>query len=358
MLAIDEILRESELLHTTNDLDLFQTSIFNELTQLHLQNCSPYRKIVQSFFGKYESAACLEQIPYLPIGLFKVIDLISVPNSSILRMLKSSGTSGNTSRIFLDKITAINQLKVLVKIFNQTIGTEKMPMVIIDMKKSVNSDGIINTRLAAVKGFSVFASEKYYVLDENLEIQIDLLQELADKYGESKVLFFGFTFLIWQNLINKLESQGIVFKFPNAIMVHGGGWKKLSNQSVSTEVFKQRVNDVLGINKVLNYYGMAEQTGSIYFECLESNFHTTPFGQIIIRNFKDFSPNKVGEEGIVQLLSVVPRSYPGHSILTEDVGVVIGNNGCKCGNSGRFFKILGRLPEAEIRGCSDVYGND
>ena len=358
MLAIEEILRESELLRTTNELDLFQTSIFNELTQLHLQQCPPYKKIVQSFFGKYESAASLEQIPYLPIGLFKVIDLISVPGSSVVRTLNSSGTSGKTSKVFLDKITAINQIKVLVEIFNQTIGAEKMPMVIIDMKESANSEDAINARLAAVKGFSVFASEKYYALDENLKIQIDLLEELADKYGNSKVMFFGFTFLVWENLVKKLESQGIVFQFPNAILVHGGGWKKLSNQSISAEIFKQRVKNVLGIDKVFNYYGMAEQTGSIYFECSESNFHTTLFGQIIIRNFNDFSPNKIGEIGIVQLLSVVPRSYPGHSILTEDVGVIVGDNGCECGNSGRFFKILGRLPEAEIRGCSDVYGNE
>ncbi len=358
MLAIEEILKESKLLRTSNELDIFQTVIFNELTELHLQNCLPYRKIVNSFFGEYTSTNALEQIPYLPIGLFKVMDLISVPDISIVRTLNSSGTSGYTSKIFLDKITAINQIKVLEAIFNRRISAEKLPIVIIDMEKSANSEVAINARLAAIKGFSVFATEKYYALDENLEVQIDLLQKVADKYGQSKVLFFGFTFLVWENLLKKLESKGIMFHFPNAILVHGGGWKKLLNQSINIETFKLCAKNVLGIDKVINYYGMAEQTGSIYFECTESNFHTTPFGQIIIRNLNNFSPNKIGEEGIVQLLSVVPRSYPGHSILTEDMGVVIGDDGCKCGNFGRYFKILGRLPEAEIRGCSDVYGND
>ena len=48
-------------------------------------------------------------------------------------------------------------------------------------------------------------------------------------------------------------------------------------------------------------------------------------------------------------------SYPGHNILTEDMGKMISNDGCKCGRKGKFFKIIGRIPKTEVRGCSDVY---
>jgi hypothetical protein len=54
-------------------------------------------------------------------------------------------------------------------------------------------------------------------------------------------------------------------------------------------------------------------------------------------------------------LSILPNSYPGHSLLTEDEGVLIGEDDCMCGRLGKYFKIVGRLKNAEIRGCSDTY---
>ena len=109
------------------------------------------------------------------------------------------------------------------------------------------------------------------------------------------------------------------------------------------------------MEKVHDYYGMVEQTGSIYMECEEGHLHTSIFSDIIIRDPKDFSECNYGEEGIIQTLSVLPKSYPGFSLLTEDLGVLLGKDDCKCGRLGKYFKINGRIKNAEIRGCSDTY---
>ena len=50
----------------------------------------------------------------------------------------------------------------------------------------------------------------------------------------------------------------------------------------------------------------------------------------------------------------MPTSYPGHNILTEDIGEIVGEDNCKCGKQGKYFQVYGRAKEAEIRGCSDV----
>jgi hypothetical protein len=34
---------------------------------------------------------------------------------------------------------------------------------------------------------------------------------------------------------------------------------------------------------------------------------------------------------------------------------VFGEDNCKCGRLGKYFKITGRIKNAEIRGCSDSY---
>ena len=54
------------------------------------------------------------------------------------------------------------------------------------------------------------------------------------------------------------------------------------------------------------------------------------------------------------MLSILPHSYPGHNILTEDLGVIHGEDDCKCGRRGKYFSVLGRIPNSEIRGCSDT----
>ena len=63
---------------------------------------------------------------------------------------------------------------------------------------------------------------------------------------------------------------------------------------------------------------------------------------------------KPNQRGIVQLLSLIPSSYPGHNILTEDIGEEIPIEKCNCDIKGKKFIIHGRLEKTEIRGCSDV----
>ena len=99
---------------------------------------------------------------------------------------------------------------------------------------------------------------------------------------------------------------------------------------------------------------MVEQTGSIFIECESGFFHCSNLSEIITRR-SDFTECSYGETGIVELFSLLPKSYPGHIILTEDEGIILGEDDCSCGRLGKYFKIQGRLKNAEMRGCSDVY---
>ena len=90
-------------------------------------------------------------------------------------------------------------------------------------------------------------------------------------------------------------------------------------------------------------------------ECEYGNLHAPVFSDIITRRPHDFTVADVGEQGIIQTLSVLQTSYPGHSLLTEDEGILLGEDDCKCGRLGKYFKILGRVKNAELRGCSDTY---
>ena len=54
------------------------------------------------------------------------------------------------------------------------------------------------------------------------------------------------------------------------------------------------------------------------------------------------------------MFSVLPTSYPGHSIITEDIGEILPKNKIKCSLDATHFLIHGRSKHSEVRGCSDV----
>ena len=150
-----------------------------------------------------------------------------------------------------------------------------------------------------------------------------------------------------------MQKKLIVSDFRNAILLHGGGWKKLENLKISNKIFKNKLLKKINLKDIYNYYGLVEQTGSIFIECKCGFFVTSNFSDILIRD-KNFNLLKNNTKGIVQLLSLLPKSYPGHNILTEDLGEIIDRNKCHCNLNGKRFLIHGRLKQAEIRGCSDI----
>ena len=115
------------------------------------------------------------------------------------------------------------------------------------------------------------------------------------------------------------------------------------------------MNAVCGIKHFLDHYGMVEQTGCIYAECECGHLHASIYSDVIARRPEDFSVCEIGEKGILQVVSVLPHSYPGHSLLTEDEGIVLGEDDCPCGRKGKYIQIIGRIKSAELRGCSDTY---
>jgi len=196
-----------------------------------------------------------------------------------------------------------------------------------------------------------------YALDENMKLDVENIQSFLSEHQGETIFMFGFTFMIWQHFYKELKKSGFHPDLSNAVLIHGGGWKKLQNESVSPREFKGRLNEVCGIlpQHIHDYYGMVEQTGTIYMECEKGHLHASLFSDIIIRKPDDFSVAKTGEKGIIEVVSVLPKSYPGHALLTEDEGVVLGEDDCPCGRLGKYFQVLGRIKNAEIRGCSDTY---
>jgi len=329
--------------------------LLNELSAHHREKSLEYAKIVGSL--SYPAlAASLEEVPFLPVRLFKHLDLMSLPRNEVFKTLTSSGTSGlAVSRIFLGRDNAAMQTKVLGSIISNFIGKQRSPMVIIDAEDILKDRTKFNARAAGVLGFSMYGKDHAYALDTSMLLKMDMLTAYCDQYREKGIFSFGFTFVVWKYLYQQLEKNNARLDFgPNSLLIHGGGWKKLSEESISNENFKTKLQERTGLRRVHNYYGMVEQTGSIYMECENGHLHTSNYSDVIIRDQMTFKPCSVGAPGLIQVVSLLPYSYPGHSLLSEDLGVLLGEDDCPCGRMGKYFHVLGRMKSAEVRGCSDV----
>ena len=321
----------------------------------HYKRCGKYKKIINNLKFKIKNKNKLEDFLMLPVRIFKKFDLKSVSEDKIVKKLVSSGTSGRElSKIYLDKKNASDQVRVLGKIMSTILGNKRLPMIIIDQDPKTLGKPIFDARAAAIYGFSIFGTKHCYLLDKENKIDYVSLNNFLKKYSKNKFLIFGFTSLVYENLIQKLSINLIKSNFQNGILIHGGGWKKMEKLKINNAIFKEKLIRKINLNKIYNYYGLVEQTGSVFIESGKCGyFHTSIYSDIFIRD-KKFNVLKNKKKGLIQLISLLPTSYPGHNILTEDIGEIIGEDNCKCGLKGKYFLVHGRIKEAEIRGCSDI----
>jgi hypothetical protein len=159
--------------------------------------------------------------------------------------------------------------------------------------------------------------------------------------------------MVWKYLYRQLQSAEL--NLENGILIHSGGWKKLQEEAVDNSEFKRRLREATGLKRVYSFYGMAEQVGSVFLEGEDGYLYTSNFSEVIVRDPVTWREAAPGATGVIQVLSTLPLSYPGHSILTEDLGVVHGVDDSTCGRRGTRFSVTGRVPRAELRGCSDTH---
>lgn len=327
-----------------------------ELTQHHVSHCAPYAGIVSAGGSDIRRIASLADVPFLPVRLFKHLELLSIERDAVFKMLTSSGTTGQAvSKVFLDRETAMAQTRALVLILQSFIGTARLPMLVIDHPSVIKNRASFSARGAGILGLSNFGRDHTYALrDEDMGLDLEAIERFQARHAGKPVLMFGFTFMVWKHFVQALQREGRQLDFPQGLLLHSGGWKKLQDEAVDNATFKAILRERTGLQRVHNFYGMAEQVGSVFVECEHGVLHAPAFADVLVRRPGDWGVAEVGEQGLIQVLSVLPRSYPGHSLLTEDLGALLGEDNCPCGRLGKTFRVDGRIRSAEARGCSDT----
>ena len=341
---------------------VFYDALMEEICFHYDENELYHKFCVNKGFNPHEFSGRLFEIPTVQVSVFKELgeQLNSVTKDNIKLTLQSSATSGVPSSVPVDKITAKRQARAMIKVIGNYIGNERKPFLIMDVDPMTGFKEILGARYAAVSGYLNFASDVGYFLkvDDSNRYYFDIegIIEFIEKLDGQEAVVFGFTYILYSEVIKPLTEKGIKFTLPKGSkVIHIGGWKKLETEKVDKRDFNRLAADLFGIsvNDIIDIYGFTEQMGLNYPDCPCGCKHVPLYSEVIVRNIITKKPVPDGEEGVLEFLSPIPHSYPGNVVLTDDIGVIVPGK-CEYGRSGTRFKVVGRLKKAEVRGCGDI----
>lgn len=326
----------------------------NDLTRHHLAGCPEYRRM----FPDWRPSDEVSGIPFIHVGVFKHLEL-KTSSADIVhqRTLTSSATTSNrSSMIALDAFSSPLQSRSVVAILSDFIGGAKRPLCILDSVSALRRRGQVQAAIAAALSLQPLSTQVTFLLRESQEpasMNWSLLAEVLE--NEEEIIVYGFTWILWlawgqaefpDPVARLLRNRKVYF-------VHSGGWKKLERIQVDSAAFDAALLRTVGKgSKVVDYYGLVEQVGVVYPLCAYGFRHVPVWAEVLVRDIYTLGVLD-SEPGQLQLTNALAFGAPYHSVLTEDVGVVIPGD-CPCGRAGKRFTLLGRLPKAEMRGCSNV----
>lgn len=278
----------------------------------------------------------IEQIPFLPISLFKT-DRIMCGEFNPGIIFESSGTTKTTNSHHFVKDPSL-YVESFSRTFERFYGNVDEWCVL----------GLLPAYLERKSSSLVFMVRDLIAKTEHEKSGFHLhdLQKLKDtilelERSEQKTLLIGVTFALL-DFAEKFPMQ-----LDHVTIMETGGMKGRREELTRMEVH-ERLSKAFGKKQIHSEYGMTELLSQAYSKG-DGRFQCPPWMKVLIRDDED--PLAVNSRQ-----SIVDRALSGainiidfanvHScsfIATDDVGKLY-NNGS--------FEVLGRMDGSDLRGCS------
>lgn len=296
-----------------------------EVFRFQAEHCAVYAEYLRLIGVDPASITRIEDIPMLPIGLFKSHDIYSAATPPQMVFTSSATTSMSFSRhlvadtsiyerdftegfrLFYGDIKQWSVYGLLPNYLERT-GSSLVYMV----------DSLI--RQAGSGGFYLHNYEKLLsdmAADSRPKILIGVtyaLLELAEKYAP---------------------------KLDNTVVMETGGMKG-RRKEMSKDELHGLLCSAFGVERIHSEYGMAELLSQGY-STGEGLFASPPWMRVIVRDINDpFTHLEAGRRGAIDIIDL-GNIYSCSFIATEDVGIAYADN---------TFRIEGRITDADIRGCN------
>jgi hypothetical protein len=368
--AIDQLLRQAPYATRPGEHRDLLLAAMGESIRHHCAHCPPFAR----WYGKQGTDPAAEirdlaEVPYFPVSVFKRLELQSIGEQDVVRVLRSSATSSQTpSRVVLDRITRDRQMRTLAVMMSALMGATRRPFIVLDAAPVQGADLELSARVAGLRGYLMMASETHYVLKSHngrLELDLERLEAVLEPFRAQNipVCVIGYTYMLYQYVVAPLASAGLRVQLPAGSMVlHFGGWKRLQQQAVNRSRLNAETSQVFAIQdtgihaepNIRDVYGFTEQLGVIYPDDGNGVRLAPVYSEVIVRDPVTLAPLPEGEPGLLEFITPLPNSYPGIALLLDDMGRIVSRDQGEDGRYGTRFEVLGRAKGSEIRGCGDT----
>lgn len=289
------------------------------------EQCAPYREYLALMEIDPSAVQRLEQIPFLPIRLFKQRE-VYCGEQAPEEVFTSSATTGMTPSRHPMASLALYE-RAFTEAFRLFYGAEQQWSIY----------GLLPSYLQR-KGSSLI-----YMVDRLIEacgsggFYLDEYERLiADMAADPKPkILLGVSYALW-DLAERYAPQ-----LKNTIVMETGGMKG-HREELPKEAFHKILCEGFGVEQIHSEYGMAELTSQAYSKG-ENRFYCPPWMRVAVRDVND--PLDVRFEAGRGGLNIIDLAnyYSCAFLQTEDVARL---------HADGSFEVEGRIDHSEIRGCN------
>ena len=300
-------------------------SVALEVFRFQAEHCAPYKQYIELLGITPKSIDHLEQIPFLPIELFKSHDIYCGEHEPE-KIFTSSNTGGTVaSRHMMQSLAHYEKAFTLG--FEQFYGTATKWSIYGLLPNYLQREG--SSLVYMVDRLIERCGSGGFYLDEYEKLLADIEADPKPK------ILLGVSYALW-DLAEKFSP-----KLHDTIVMETGGMKGQRKELPKAE-FHKILTDAFGVEKIHSEYGMAELTSQAYSDG-NGVFRSPNWLKFLTRDVNNplkvnFSPAR-GAINIIDLANISSCAF----IATQDVGSTFADGS---------FRIEGRLSGADIRGCN------
>lgn len=301
-----------------------------ELFRFQAERCEPYRRYVEALDVDPREVCHVEDIPFMPIELFKSADVYCGEGEPEIVFTSSNTGSTVASRHLVASLDIYK--RCFVEAFRRAYGEPENWSVYGLLPSYLEREGsslvYMVDRLLARCGSGGFYLDNYEQL-------------LADMQTDPKPkILLGVSYALWD------LAEQYAPKLSNTVVMETGGMKGRRK-----EISKQELHEILcagfGVERIASEYGMAELMSQAYSSG-EGIFRAPSWMRILVRDVNDpFDHSPKGMRGGVDIIDLA-NIYSCAFIQTQDMGRLLDDGS---------FMIEGRIAGSDIRGCNLLVHN-
>jgi len=328
-------------------------SLALELFALQFQHNPAYQKICAAWRLTPENVRSWTQIPAVPTGAFKELELSSIAPASRTAVFHSSGTTEQKpSRHFHCPESLSVYESSLWQWFKGHVSTQQPFIFLTPAPAAVPHSSLVHMfetvqtkaaetgcAAASAKFFGGIGADGAWTMDFAAVVQT--LNAACASGKPVTLLGTAFSFV---HLLDFLAENRVRLKLPaQSQVMETGGYKNRSRTLPKNELHAL-ITEYLGVRRenIICEYGMSELSSQAYDSGGSSRaFHFPPWARVQIISPETSKPVAEGETGLVRILDLA-NVFSVAAIQTEDLGIRRGDG----------FELAGRAQLAEPRGCS------